>query len=82
MIFGKKGIEAGLLMRALCKKHVISKAPYDYVKEKFGDIGSEKNYNKGLNSKELDNNEQGVLKHWEDMIESKDTDIKEQMKSV
>ena len=81
MIFGKKGIEAGLLMRALCKKHVISKAPYDYVKEKFGDIGSEKNYNKGLNNENLDNNEQGVLKHWEDMIESKDTDIKEQMKS-
>ena len=52
------------------------------MKEKFGDIGSEKNYNKGLNSKELDNNEQGVLKHWEKMIESKDTDIKEQMKSV
>lgn len=80
MIKGKKGKEAGLLMRALCKTHVISNAPYDYVKEKFEDIGTEKNYNKGLKNEKYDEWEQGMFDHWVEMIESKDREIKEQTK--
>lgn len=76
MIKGKKGKEAGLLMRALCSKHIVSKAPYDYVKEMFGDIGTEKNYNKGLKNENPEEWEQGMSEHWIGMIESKEDNIR------